>query len=175
MRSGGSQLARAPEVGSVDTAGRGELSGRLTMAKQARDVMTADPTRCSPTTTLDQVAKLMRQFDCGEIPIVDASDRPIGVVTDRDIVCRVVAEGQNPAAHTAEGCMTQPVVTVNTDTPVDDVLQAMERHQIRRVLVVDDQGCCCGIIAQADMAMTTRPAEVGNLVREVSKSSHLTH
>jgi CBS domain-containing protein len=145
------------------------------MAKLARDVMTADPTRCSATTTLDQVAKLMRQYDCGEIPIVDASDRPIGVVTDRDIVCRVVAEGQNPAAHTAENCMTQPVVTVKGDTPLEEVLSTMEKHQIRRVPVVDDSGGCCGIIAQADVAMTQRPGEVGNLVREVSRSTHVAH
>ena len=70
------------------------------MPKMARDVMTTDPTRCSRTTTLDQVATLMRQYDCGEIPIVDSEDRPVGVVTDRDIVCRVVAEGKNPTrAH----------------------------------------------------------------------------
>ncbi len=66
------------------------------MAKLARDVMTPDPTCCTPTTTLDQVAKLMAQNDCGEIPVVDTADQLIGVITDRDIVCRVVAEGKNP-------------------------------------------------------------------------------
>lgn len=141
------------------------------MTKLARDVMTPDPTRCSRTTTLDEVAKLMRQFDCGEIPIVDSSDQPIGVVTDRDIVCRVVAEGQNPVAHMAAECMTQPVVTVPADAPLDDVLLTMERHQIRRVLVLDDDGCCAGIIAQADVALAIRPGEVGNLVREVSRAT----
>ena len=145
------------------------------MAKLARDVMTADPTRCSATTTLDQVAKWMRQYDCGEIPSGDASDRPICVVTDRDIVCRVVAEGQNPVAHTAENCMTQPVVTVKADTPLDEVLATMEKHQIRRVPVVDESGGCCGIIAQADVAMTTPPGDVANLVREVSRSNHVAH
>jgi CBS domain-containing protein len=143
------------------------------MAKMAQDVMTADPTRCSATTTLDEVAKLMRQFDCGEIPIVDSADRPIGVVTDRDIVCRVVAEGQNPAAHTAEQCMTQPVITVPTDASLDEVLETMQRNQIRRLLVVEDDGCCAGIISQADVALGTRPVEVGELVREVSRASGL--
>jgi CBS domain-containing protein len=141
------------------------------MPKMARDVMTTDPTRCSRTTTLDEVAKLMRQYDCGEIPIVDTADRPIGVVTDRDIVCRVVAEGQNPAAHTAEECMTQPVITVPGDASLDDVLLTMERHQIRRVPVIDANGCCTGIIAQADVALALRPGEVGNLVREVSRDT----
>src|SRR5207248_4454001 len=73
-----------------------------TMAKLARDVMTPDPTCCSTNATLDEVAKLMVQNDCGEIPIVDSSDRPIGVITDRDIVCRAVAEGKNPTGHTVE-------------------------------------------------------------------------
>lgn len=60
--------------------------------------MTEDPACCTPNTTLDQVAKLMIQNDCGEIPVVDVNDRPVGVVTDRDIVCRVVAAGKNPIA-----------------------------------------------------------------------------
>ena len=64
------------------------------MAKLARDVMTPDPACCTPNTTLDEVAKLMAQNDCGEIPVVDPGDQIIGVVTDRDIVCRVVAEGK---------------------------------------------------------------------------------
>ena len=143
------------------------------MDKLARDVMTADPTRCSATTTLDEVAKLMRQFDCGEIPIVDTADRPVGVVTDRDIVCRVVAEGKNPVAHTAEQCMTHPVITIQADAPLDEVLETMQRNQIRRLLVVDEEGCCSGIISQADVALTTRPTEVGQLVREVSRSTGL--
>ena len=75
------------------------------MAKYARDVMTADPACCSPATTLDQVAKMMVLNDCGEIPVIDAANKPIGVITDRDIVCRVVADGKNPMAHTAEQYM----------------------------------------------------------------------
>ena len=64
------------------------------MASLARDVMTTEPSCCMATTTLDQVAKLMVQNDCGEIPVVDRSERLVGVITDRDIVCRVVADGR---------------------------------------------------------------------------------
>jgi CBS domain-containing protein len=138
------------------------------MAKLARDVMTADPARCSAQTTLDEVAKLMVHNDCGQIPIVDVADQPIGVVTDRDIVCRVVAEGKNPSAHTAESCMSHPVVTVRADAPLDEVLFTMEKYQVRRVPVVDQDGCCTGIIAQADVARATPEREVGHLVQEVS-------
>jgi CBS domain-containing protein len=141
------------------------------MSKLARDVMTSAPACCSPTTTLDQVAKLMTQNDCGEIPVVDTGDRPIGVITDRDIVCRVVAEGRNPSAYTAEQYMSQPVVTVPVDAPLEEVVSTMEKHQIRRVPVVDERGCCAGIIAQADVAWTGAEHDVAELVREVSRDT----
>jgi CBS domain-containing protein len=141
------------------------------MSKTARDIMTPDPACCTPTMTLDQVARMMVQNDCGEIPVIDASERPIGVVTDRDIVCRVVAEGKNPMAHTVETCMTQPVVTVKPDDPIDKVVATMEQYQIRRVPVTDEKGCCTGIVSQADIARAERLTEIGELVREVSQAT----
>jgi CBS domain-containing protein len=141
------------------------------MSKTARDIMTPDPACCTPTMTLDQVARMMVQNDCGEIPVIDASERPIGVVTDRDIVCRVVAEGKNPMAHTVETCMTQPVVTVKPDDPIDKVVATMEQYQIRRVPVTDENGCCAGIVSQADIARAERLTEIGELVREVSQAT----
>jgi len=141
------------------------------MAKLARDVMTPDPACCTANTSIDEVAKLMVQNDCGEIPVVDAQDHVIGVITDRDIVCRVVAEGKNPMGHTVDACMSHPVVTVREDAPLDDVLKTMEDHQIRRVPVVAEDGCCAGIIAQADIAREGREHEVAELVREVSQET----
>jgi len=141
------------------------------MAKYARDVMTADPACCSPATTLDQVAKMMVLNDCGEIPVIDAANKPIGVITDRDIVCRVVADGKNPMAHTAEQYMSQPVITVAAEAALDEVMALMEKHQMRRALVVDDAGCCTGIIAQADIAWTDDAQDVAEFVREVSRES----
>jgi CBS domain-containing protein len=141
------------------------------MDKLARDVMTENPACCTPETPLDQVARLMVQHDCGEIPVIDAAEHPIGVITDRDIVCRMVAEGKNPLAYTAETCMSQPAITVQDDAPLSEVLSTMERHQVRRVPVVDGDGCCTGMIAQADVAWTGRPKEVAELVREVSRET----
>ena len=141
------------------------------MAKLARDVMTPDPACCSPTTTLDQVAKMMIQNNCGAIPIIDSSNQPIGLVTDRDIVCRVVAEGKNPNGYTVDSCMTKPIVTVRADTPLDQVILTMEEHQIRRVPVVDDNGCCTGIIAQADIAAIGRPQQAAELLTEISRDT----
>lgn len=137
--------------------------------KTAREVMTPDPACCTPHTTLDEVAKLMAQNDCGEIPVIDTDDRIVGVVTDRDIVCRVVAEGKNPIAYTAETCMSGPVVTVRTDAALVDVVATMEKHQIRRVPVVDDRDSCVGIISQADVSWAGEPREVAELVRVVSR------
>jgi CBS domain-containing protein len=139
------------------------------MAKLARDVMTPDPACCSPHTSIDQVAKMMIQNDCGEIPVVDAANRPIGVVTDRDIVCRIVAEGRNPLGYTAEQAMTTPVVSLRPDVSIEKVIETMEGYQIRRVIVVDEGGACAGIIAQADVAAKGPARKTAELVREVSR------
>lgn len=146
------------------------------MSKLAKDIMTPSPQCCSGETTLNDVANLMVEADCGEIPITDSSNRLVGVITDRDIVCRAVAKGKNPTAVTAAEIMTEPVVCVNEDTTLAAVMSVMEENQIRRVPVVDASGCCCGIISQADVALNAREGEVGEMVREVSKDSlGLTH
>jgi CBS domain-containing protein len=141
------------------------------MSKLAKEIMTPAPQCCSAETPLNEVANLMVEADCGEIPVTDASKRLIGVITDRDIVCRVVAKGKNPSSVTAAECMTEPVVVVTEDTPLANVMQVMEENQIRRVPVVDGSGCCCGIISQADVALCATENQVGELVREVSKDS----
>ena len=141
------------------------------MAKLARDVMTADPVCCSADTTLDQIAKLMVANDCGEIPILDETAHPIGVVTDRDIVCRIIADGKNPVRYTADSCMSTPVFTVSDDMPIDEVVALMEEHRIRRVPVVDADGCCAGIISQADIAAMAPARLTAELLCQVSQES----
>jgi CBS domain-containing protein len=140
------------------------------MAKLARELMTRNPACGSPDTPLIDVARLMVQHDCGEIPIVNASRQLVGVVTDRDIVCRVVAEGRNPNGLTAEAAMSTPVVSLPDDADLDTVVHTMARHQIRRLLIVDENRCCAGIIAQADIAADESPRTAGELVRDVSRA-----
>ena len=137
----------------------------------ARQVMTENPACCTPDTPLDLVAKLMREHDCGEIPVIDPAEQPIGVVTDRDIVCRIVAEGKNPMAYPAGICMSQPVATVSMDAPLGDVVAMMEQHQVRRVPVVDDRGRCVGMISQADVALMTGKRDLAELVRKISRDT----
>ena len=145
------------------------------MSKRAKDIMTPSPQCCTGETTLNEVANLMVEADCGEIPVTDSSNRLVGVITDRDIVCRAVAKGKNPSAVTAAEIMSEPVVCVTEDSSLEDVMAVMEENQIRRVPVVDASGCCCGIISQADVALSSSD-KAGELVREVSKGgSSLTH
>jgi len=134
------------------------------------EVMTPDPECCSPDSSLREVAEMMVEFDCGEIPVCDDKGVPLGVVTDRDIVCRVVATGLNPNELAASDCMSSPVVTTTPDTSVDDCARIMETHQLRRIPVVDEDGVCCGIVAQADLATKAREA-VTDVVEKVSQPS----
>lgn len=143
------------------------------MKNSVKELMTQHPAFCTPDTPVGDVAMLMVQHDCGEIPVVDHPDarRPVGVVTDRDIVCRLIARGRNPLTSRAEDCMSQPVVTVTEDTPVREAVTIMEKHQVRRLPVVDQQGQCVGMIAQADIAWAGEEREVATLVREVSRDT----
>jgi CBS domain-containing protein len=141
----------------------------------AKEVMTKDPTCCSPDTTLQDVARLMVEHDCGEIPIIENTEsrRPIGVITDRDIVCRTLAEGRDPMDMTAGECMTSAPITVSSDQSIDECCEIMEKHQIRRVPVVDAQGACCGIVSQADIARRVSQRAAGELVHDVSKPARV--
>lgn len=138
---------------------------------QVKEVMTADPVCCTPDTPIPVVARMMVDNDCGEIPVVEdkASKLPIGVITDRDIVCRVVAKDINPQGAIAIDCMTKPCVTVTPDMSIEECCRILEENQIRRVLVVDERGSCCGIVALADIALQTKKNVAGEVVKEVSE------
>lgn len=139
--------------------------------RRADEIMTSDPACCGPETPLTQVARMMVENDCGCVPVIDDAGRPLGVVTDRDIACRAVARNLDARALCAADCMTTPVVSVARDETVDECCELLESNQIRRVLVVDDDGACCGIVALADIA---RKAEnkTEDVVEAVSRPSH---
>ena len=138
---------------------------------QVKDVMTADPACCVSETSLRDVGQMMIDHDCGEIPVVDSPEtkRPIGVITDRDIVCRTVAKGLNPLDLTAADCMTTPCVTVTPETSLGQCAWLMEDKKIRRVPVVDADGGCCGIVALADIARRGKEGVTAEVVKEVSE------
>ena len=140
---------------------------------QVKNVMTPDPACCTPDSTLQRVAEMMVENDCGEIPVVEnmANMKPVGVITDRDITCRTVAQGLNPLTMTVSDCMTTPCVTVTPDTSLDECCRVLEENQIRRVPVVDAGGACCGIVALADIAKHAAKRETAEVVKEVSEPS----
>ena len=111
-------------------------------------VMTPNPAACLANTSVREVARLMLDNDCGEIPVVDAQGRPIGVVTDRDICLRVVANGRDGSA-TAADAMSAPVRTVQADSSLRDCVTLMENARIRRGPGVDGDGKQTGIVALA--------------------------
>lgn len=132
-------------------------------------VMTPNPACCNATTPLRDVARMMLDHDCGQIPVVDEAQRPIGVVTDRDIAVRVVAEGRDAGQATAADAMSMPVRTVTTETSLKDAVCLMEADQIRRVPVVDGDGKLAGIVAIADLALAGKQQATAEVVREVSE------
>jgi CBS domain-containing protein len=136
---------------------------------RVRDIMSRNVATCSPDTSLPDVARLMVAHDCGEIPVVDASGAPIGVLTDRDIICRTLAKGENALGREAADCMTSPCVTVTPESSLEDCCDTLERNRIRRVVVVDDAGVCCGIVAQADIARHAPKTETAQVVKKVSE------
>jgi CBS domain-containing protein len=140
---------------------------------QVKEVMTADPACCTSETGLQEVAQMMIDNDCGEIPVVENKENnlPIGVITDRDIVCRTLARGLNPLDLTVAHCMSKPCVTVTPDMSVEECSRILEENQIRRVPVVDAGGSCCGIVALADIVLHARNSVAAEVVKEVSMPS----
>ena len=137
-----------------------------------RDVMTKDPVCAYPHDTVAHVARLMRSEDIGPVPVVqeNASKRLVGIVTDRDLAIKVVAEERDPKTTPVSDVMTTDVVTCNENDDIGSALQAMSRNQLRRIPVVDGGNMLVGIIAQADVATRmNEPEKTGEVVKEISE------
>lgn len=120
---------------------------------QVQDIMTSNPVCAEPSTSLQEVAQMMVDNDCGGIPVCKAgTNMLVGFLTDRDIVCRILAKGINPLDYTARDAMTTDLHTILPNASVDDCVQLMERFKVRRVPVMDEEGNLIGIVAQADIA-----------------------
>jgi CBS domain-containing protein len=131
-----------------------------------QELMTVKPRTVKPGDSIVDAAKLMRGEDAGIAPIVDG-ERLVGVVTDRDIAIRVVAEGKDPSTTKVEEIASGNLVTVEPGQDLDDALRLMAQHQVRRLPVVDD-GKLVGIVAQADVAKHADAKRTGKVVEEIS-------
>src|SRR5947209_19106000 len=132
-----------------------------------REIMTENPMCCRPETIVREVARMMVECDCGEIPVIDSEGKPLGVVTDRDITCRLVAEGLDPNTTSAHDVMTTPVVTIHEFGNVAEACKQMEDVMIRRIVCCDDSGRVCGMLTLADVALRA-PGFAEEIVEEVS-------
>ncbi|HUP47672.1 MAG TPA: CBS domain-containing protein [Thermoanaerobaculia bacterium] len=141
---------------------------------KAQDIMTRNPACCTASDTVQHAARLMAEHDCGCIPVVDdlRSKKIAGTITDRDIACRCTAEGGSPDTPVGELMSPNPSCC-GPDADVRDAVRIMAERQVRRVPIVDKDGCCVGIIAQADLARAEdrgiSDQEVGRVVERVSR------
>jgi CBS domain-containing protein len=134
---------------------------------QIKDVMTSNPTTCEPQASVVDAAKVMAQEDVGSIPIVEG-DRLAGVVTDRDIVIRVVAEGRDAQSTTVGDIASRDLVTVSPDDDLNRALELMAEKQVRRLPIVEGDKLV-GIVAQRDIALQGADRETGQVVEQISR------
>jgi CBS domain-containing protein len=137
------------------------------MGTSIKEVMTRDVRACEPNATIADAAKLMAQEDVGPVPIVE-DGRLVGIVTDRDIVVRVVAEGRDPNATTVKEIASTDLVTVSPSDDLDEVLNLLAERQVRRLPVVEGDRLV-GIVAQADVARLGKDKKTGEVVEEISR------
>lgn len=123
-----------------------------------QDIMTKDPACVTPGTTVRDVAQLMQREDTGAVPVVESNDsrRLVGMVTDRDIAIRVVAEGRDGNTRVSEVMTENRLATLKADASVDDVMRRMADEQVRRIPIVDERGALVGIVSQADVVRKAR-------------------
>ena len=136
------------------------------------DIMTPDPACCTPDSTAREAATLMKEYDCGSIPVVEnrQSNRLVGVVTDRDLAIRGIAAGKGPDTRVRE-LMTEAPIASGPEDEVEIVREVMVSRKVRRVPVVNEDGIVVGIVAQADLALEEGAAsdqEVGRIVEAIS-------
>jgi CBS domain-containing protein len=137
------------------------------MGKTIKEVMTSEVRACEPTATVSDVAKLMATEDVGPIPVVE-DGRLVGIVTDRDIVVNVVAQGKDVNSTTVGDIASRDLVTIAPDQDVDEALTLLAERQVRRLPVVDGDRLV-GIVAQADIARMGSDAKTGEVVQEISR------
>jgi len=142
--------------------------------KKSRDVMTKDVVVCTPESTVSDVAQLMKTEDIGPVLIVDneQSKTLVGIVTDRDVVLKVIADGKDPKTTRVGDVMSKKLVTTRPDDDVETAMKSMAQYQLRRIPVVGDNMKLMGIISQADVATRVNaPEETAEVVKEISQEN----
>ena len=140
--------------------------------KTCEEVMTPNPVCCLPTDSVKRAAELMKREKVGPIPVIENEQtrKLVGMITDRDLVLKVMAEGCDPGATQVESVMARKVVSCRVDDPLQKAMDLMAGHQLRRVTVVDKNYVILGIISQADIATRgNQPEKTAVVVKEISQ------
>jgi CBS domain-containing protein len=140
--------------------------------KTCNDLMTKNPTCCAATDPVHAAAEIMKNEDVGSVPVIESADNPrlVGVITDRDIVLRVIADGKDYHSVKIQDVMSVNPVTCSPEDAMQDGIDKMSQHQVRRLPVVDGRQHVVGIIAQADVATrATKPKRTAEMLEEISQ------
>lgn len=142
---------------------------------KVHDIMTRDVACCTRESSIRDAARLMSDHDCGSLPVVDDLGRRqiVGVVTDRDLAMRAVAQGRGPETPVGQ-VMSDDPRCCTPEMDVDQVEAMMAEQQLRRIPVVDDEGMCVGMVAQADLARHSSDDDVARVVQEISEPASST-
>ena len=140
---------------------------------RVQDVMTKNPASVTPAATAREAAQLMQREDTGVIPVVEeqSAKRLVGIVTDRDIAIRIVAEGKDANTRVSDIMSANRLATCSPNDNVDDVMDAMAKEQVRRIPIVDERGSLLGIVAQADIVRKADDTKAERTVEDISKPS----
>jgi CBS domain-containing protein len=139
----------------------------ITVGKQVRDAMTPGVRSVAPSDSVTEAAQAMREQDVGSLPVVEG-EQVVGIVTDRDIVVRAVAEGVDPRTATVGDVASGDLVTVEPDQDLAEVLALMARYRVRRLPVVEN-GQLVGVVAQADVALEASEKDAGEMLENISQ------
>jgi CBS domain-containing protein len=142
--------------------------------KKCNEVMTKDPVCCLPNDMVAKAAQLMKRENIGSIPVIENEQtrKLVGIVTDRDLALKIVAEGRDANSTKVETAMTRKVVTCRAEDDLQKALDAMSEHQLRRMPVVDNDNKILGIIAQADVATrVNQPEKTAAMVKQISQAN----
>jgi CBS domain-containing protein len=140
--------------------------------KKCSDVMTRNPVCCLPADIVSKAAQWMKKENVGSLPVIETeqSKKLIGIVTDRDIALKVVADGRDANSTKVADVMTHKVITCHVDDDLQKAVDGMAEHQLRRMPVVDNEHKIVGIISQADVATrTNQPEETAKMVKDISQ------
>jgi CBS domain-containing protein len=142
--------------------------------KKCNEVMTKNPVCCKPEDMVTTAAQLMQSENIGSIPVIEneQTQKLVGIVTDRDLALRIVAQGYDAKSMKVEAVMTRQIVTCQAEDDLQKAIDAMAEHQLRRIPIVDNANKIVGIIAQADVATRVNlPEKTAEMVKEISQTN----